>query len=164
MNLNCDILSGLVSLCYFILAADRRLPRVLCWVLTHKKHHDTKASAVHATWGQRCDKLLFFSNADNSSLNAIRIIEGEDSRAKLTLKTFRAFHYIAKRFLHEYDWFLKADDDTYIVVENLRHMLQSYDPDKPAYLGQLFRPPWGDGLSYHSGGAGYVVSREALHR
>ena len=58
--------------------------------------------------------------------------------------------------------FNQADDDTYIIVENLRYMLQSYDPAEAIWFGCKYHPYVERG--YMSGGAGYVLSREALNR
>ena len=33
------------------------------------------------------------------------------------------------------NWYLKADDDTYFIIENLKKMLSRYDPNKPHFLG-----------------------------
>ena len=47
---------------------------------------------------------------------------------------------------------MKADDDTYVIVENLRYMLKDYGPNDPIYFG--FRLNQTVEQGYMSGGAG----------
>ena len=57
---------------------------------------------------------------------------------------------------------MKLDDDTYMVVENLRYFLQDKDPYQALYYGRRFKPMVKHG--YMSGGAGYVLSKTALKK
>lgn len=74
----------------------------------------------------------------DDEIGAIKLPVAE-GRETLWGKTKEAFKYIHRYHLNEYDWFLKADDDTYVVVENLRFMLRSYEKDFPFYFGCKFK-------------------------
>ena len=135
--------------------------RILCWVMTSPVNIRHKAKHVKATWGKRCNVLLFMSTAENKDLPAIKldIPEGRDF---LWGKTREAFKYIYNHHLSNVDWVLKADDDTYVIVENLRLMLSNKDATLPVYFGRRFKPYVSQG--YMSGGAGYVLSKEAVKK
>ncbi|KAK6186502.1 hypothetical protein SNE40_008531 [Patella caerulea] len=133
--------------------------KILCWVLTAPKFLDNRAKAVKNTWGKRCDKTLFFSSAANASFPTIglNVSEGRDA---LPNKTIRAFTYCYENYGQDFDWFMKADDDTYVIVENLRKFVSNYSSSDPIYFGHNFYKYFKQG--YMSGGAGYVLSKEAL--
>lgn len=85
--------------------------KVLCWIMTKPGNHKTKARHVMKTWGKRCNKLLFMSSKYDEELNSIALNVSE-GRNHLWEKTKAAFQYVYKNYLDEYDWFVKADDDT----------------------------------------------------
>ena len=89
----------------------------------------------------------------------LNVSEGRDN---LWDKTKKAFQHVYKNHFQDYDWFVKADDDTYMIVENLRYLLKDFDTNRPIFFGRKFKPFATQG--YFSGGAGYVLSKEALRR
>jgi glycoprotein-N-acetylgalactosamine 3-beta-galactosyltransferase len=159
-------------------------PRIFCMILTSKENLDGKARVIVKAWGHKCDayKLISLipdslrlageestgnmSLSGASQLNEIADILQptgliEDSYGKLTDKVFLTLKYLHKSY-NDYDWYLKADDDTFIFVDNLRDFLADKNASQPVTYGYDFRVLVEKG--YHSGGGGYVLSREALNR
>lgn len=62
----------------------------------------------------------------------------KESRDILWEKTRQAIIYAYKNHINEYDYFVKADDDTYMIVENLRFMLSTKNPDEAFFMGRRF--------------------------
>lgn len=135
--------------------------KVLCWVMISPKFHHTRGVHIKNTWGRRCNKILFMSSIVDPELESIALPVKEKIN-HLWSKTREAFKYISEHHLSEADWFLKADDDTYMIMENLRHMLYQYRPELSLYFGQrLTSKETPDG--YMQGGA-YVLSRKAVQK
>ena len=70
INSTDDFISSYKICCVHILGDDLKAKkmsekvRVLCWVMTAPENHDKKAKHVKATWGKRCNILLFMSTAE----------------------------------------------------------------------------------------------------
>ncbi|CAJ0962005.1 unnamed protein product, partial [Mesorhabditis belari] len=138
--------------------------QLFCWTMTAKGYHKTRAPAVNETWLPRCDHGQFFTNFPFDSELKIAhstIFAGiPDSYSNLFFKSRYAFFHIYTKISKDFEWYLKADDDTYVIVENLRSYLSKLNPDLPYYIGYRLRPYLEHG--YNAGGAGYVLSRAAM--
>jgi hypothetical protein len=118
-----------------------RSVRIYCMILTSPKYFETRARAVNLTWAPRCDKYHFISEESDTEIDLpIAPIAGlKAGYNQLTLKTSLALVYAYKHFRNDFDWFVKADDDTYLLVENLRKFLQTHDSREPVTFGYNFK-------------------------
>ncbi|XP_073841347.1 glycoprotein-N-acetylgalactosamine 3-beta-galactosyltransferase 1-like [Musca autumnalis] len=133
--------------------------RVMCWIMTHPDNHQARAVHIRNTWGRRCNIVLFMSTQADETLPSIQL-PVENGPDHLWNKTKLALKYIYDHHLNDADWFLKADDDTYVVMENLRMLLYKYPADAPVYFGCKLKRQYEE--EYMVGGAGYVLSKSAL--
>jgi hypothetical protein len=85
--------------------------KIFCWVFTHSPNHKTKVPAVRRTWGRRCNKLIFMSNEADPDQPDIIKLPVEDGRGHLWNKTKLTMKYVHDKYLNDYDWFMRADDD-----------------------------------------------------
>ncbi|TMW62019.1 hypothetical protein Poli38472_009512 [Pythium oligandrum] len=169
-----------------------RYPRIFCFVNTISVHMD-RAQAVAETWGQRCDHLMFFSNATDTITvgkgtpreRSYQVVELDviADHNHLWQKHKASLQYVYEHFRHDYDWFYKADDDAYVILENLRAYLQRPEilmnyKRQPMQMGHRFNltqelvdyyvvddaleQSWRKRFHrwvFNSGGPGYVMNR-----
>ncbi|CAD6195923.1 unnamed protein product [Caenorhabditis auriculariae] len=146
--------------------AAKRLPisgDLFCWVQSSTLYHDTRALAINETWLKRCDHGQIFTSEpfNDDRIPYSTVFAGiPDNYYNLFFKSRYAFYYIYKYVSQDFDWYLKADDDTYIIVEHLREYLSTLDPNEAHYVGYRLKPYMEFG--YNAGGAGYVLSRAAV--
>lgn len=126
-----------------------RHPKVLCWILTYPKAHALKAVAINRTWGRHCDRLLFMTTEHHSDLETVVLdIGGEEDRGRLWNKSREAWSHCYKNHIDDYDWFVKADDDTYVVYPHLLKLLGEFDSTHakniPKSFGRKFNATRGE--------------------
>ncbi|XP_069105645.1 glycoprotein-N-acetylgalactosamine 3-beta-galactosyltransferase 1-like isoform X2 [Argopecten irradians] len=134
--------------------------KVVCFILTTEGKLAGKSQIVNNTWARRCNKVLYVLCTKHRAPDLLSTCSVGESKYHLTGKVRAAIKYSYQHFINSYDWFLKADDDTYVIMENLRYLLSHYPTDKAGYLGYHFKMHIDQG--YMSGGAGYVINKQAL--
>lgn len=117
-------------------------PRILCLVLTHEASHATRLDAILETWGRRCHSFLAASDKEDLSRRAHRV-EAEPGYWGIWDKLMQTLRMILEKNM-EFDWILKADDDTYVIMENLHKFLANGTLDEmqsqPLIYGRIM--PW----------------------
>lgn len=169
--------------------SDALNAKVLCFIPIISTDHNARALDVMNTWGKRCDKLVFASNATDSNIGAVKVDVSTEDWAHLWEKQRETMRHIWQVYGEEYDWFLKADLDTYVIVENLKAYLASEEiqskKDEPLILGRRVsrrEEKWYQGFDhnktlvdeflktshnkfhYTMGGAGYVMNHKYMEK
>ncbi|XP_034140352.1 glycoprotein-N-acetylgalactosamine 3-beta-galactosyltransferase 1 isoform X2 [Drosophila guanche] len=118
-----------------ILVTPLPRPRIFCVIVTYAFRHEHAAIHIKKTWARHCDRYVFISDDVHIFLEPVvfRNIRDKWQRIRAHLE------YIYKYHFYQGDWFLYANDDNFVVVENLRHMLQSYSSEELIYFGCKMR-------------------------
>jgi glycoprotein-N-acetylgalactosamine 3-beta-galactosyltransferase len=119
-------------------------------ILTSPQYFLTRTKAVNATWGPRCDRYFFITEYPGNNMTSeqinfakqIPIASIKNIRAgydHLTQKSTLAFLFAHEKYFNDFDWFVKADDDTYLIVENLKSFLSEKNSAEPFTFGYDFK-------------------------
>jgi hypothetical protein len=97
-----------------------------------------------------------------SLISQVVLTLGEkEDRHFLWRKSIMAWSFLYTHVLSRADWFIRADDDTVMLMDNLRGYLSTLNPHEPHYLGRRLNV---EGQDFYSGGATNILSHEALRR
>jgi glycoprotein-N-acetylgalactosamine 3-beta-galactosyltransferase len=150
---------------------------LFCIVLTTPANLQSgRAFAALNTWVWKCSNYRFISvipkeviteqlkrnqTLVDEPLNLLQPdgLEYEDYE-ELTLKVYNAFRDVYTQH-GGYDFYMKADDDTFVNMDNLKTFLSSKDPNLAATYGYDFNFVIKNG--YPAGGPGYILSKRAFH-
>ncbi|CAD5113982.1 DgyrCDS3145 [Dimorphilus gyrociliatus] len=150
-------------------------PRINLYVgvMTSEKYITSRAVFVNNTWGKPLyNHLDFYTSSELVNVKKVKLEGVDDSEYPPQKKSFRMLKYWCENYLDKYDWFLRADDDSYINMEKLKSWLVTIDSRRAFMIGH---PGQGKaekkgkiGISstdyYCMGGPGVLFSRVALKR
>lgn len=151
--------------------------QLFCFVETSKKYFNDRVPSMASTWLPRCDNGRFFLKTplvDEKIPFSTVYRNLEDSYYDLFRKTLLSFYYSYTYISKDFDWYLKADDDNYFMIDHLKEYLDTLDASKPLFLGYRMKPFLVINVSrikinyffqeggYNSGGAGYLLSNAAV--
>ena len=74
-----------------------------------------------------------------------------DTLARLTDKHIATIMHVYNNFMNEFDWFLYANDDTYIAMENLKYFVKDKCPNEGKLYGKVMKHPSWDKETLKSG-------------
>lgn len=89
------------------------------------------------------------------------VLHIDDTYKSLSHKSFGMLNYVYKFHMDTFDWLIKADDDTYVIMENLKWFLSERCDRSNETYGHILQL---NSDKYLSGGGGYVMSAEAVRK
>ncbi|CAF0843138.1 unnamed protein product [Rotaria sp. Silwood1] len=125
---------------------EQRSPLIFCFVLSANDRHLTSSQAILYSWGKRCDRFYFVTRLQNTSIQLMMLEHFENTSdvksTTITQNTFDVLSYIQEATLFStYRWFLRASDDSFVIIPNLRRLVSQLDNEdiyRPlAYVGDV---------------------------
>ncbi|TNN41630.1 Chondroitin sulfate glucuronyltransferase [Liparis tanakae] len=138
--------------------------RLLVGVLTSRATLNTLAVAVNRTVAHRFHRTFFFTGLRSPKVphGMTVVAHGDDRPVWLMYETVRHLH---QHYGSDYDWFLLAQDDTYMQADRLSELVGHLTAGQDLYMGRAEEFIGGEEKArYCHGGYGYLLSRSLLAR
>ncbi|XP_070979060.1 chondroitin sulfate synthase 2-like [Oncorhynchus clarkii lewisi] len=138
--------------------------RLFVGILTSKSTINTLGVAVNRTLSHHLDTVVFFTGMRNRKVpHGMFVVTHGDER--LIWNMFQTIKYILEHYVHEYDWFYLAQDDTYTEADRIKQLVAHLSMDRELYMGSPEEFIGGEMEGrYCYGGFGYILSRTLLLR
>ncbi len=146
-------------------------PLIFCFVLSANNRHLTSSRAIVYTWGKRCDRFYFVTRLQNTSVELMMLEKFENitdiTSDTITQCTVDVLLYLRNDYLFSsYHWFLRASDESYVIIPNLRRLLRELnrkENNRPfAYIGDVKQMY--DKYQISTTGSVMLFNRKALDR
>uniref|UniRef100_A0A674MG94 Hexosyltransferase n=1 Tax=Takifugu rubripes TaxID=31033 RepID=A0A674MG94_TAKRU len=138
--------------------------RLLVGVLTSRATLNTLAVAVNRTVAHHFHRTFFFTGLRSPKVpHGMSVVaHGDDRPVWLMYETVRHLH---QHYASDYDWFLLAQDDTYMQADRLLELVGHLGTGQDLYMGRAEEFIGGEEKArYCHGGYGYLLSRSLLAR
>jgi hypothetical protein len=133
----------------------------ILYVLLHGSMNPDRYFNVKKTWGKDVN-CLFYSDHEDTEKNIIKVSDRKDYHSNED-KHINVLHYVSNN-VKDYEWFFFCDDDTFVNTKKLENFVDLLDKD--SVHGSVLNGTWSvdKSLNYCSGGAGYLIHTELLHK
>lgn len=131
--------------------------RIACFVLRSGSEEDLISSRTLAeSWKRACTWLEFIDRR-TKGIDA----DWQEGYEFLAQKSYTAWLYMYRKYIDmKFDFVLKADIDTYILVDNLHQYMARFNPEEPHYIGRQLVDRGHEFVA----GVAIILSRAALAR
>ncbi|XP_071950590.1 glycoprotein-N-acetylgalactosamine 3-beta-galactosyltransferase 1-like [Antedon mediterranea] len=110
--------------------------RILCFTITPQNQLPT-AQYQLKTWGKHCDKFVILTSGGKTG-NDVEVISLPNGAQHSWNRLKSSLQWCLKQNLDNYDWIVKVEYDTFLILENLRYMLIMHSTSIKDYIGQVF--------------------------
>jgi hypothetical protein len=124
-----------------------------------------RLQGVQRTWGSTVSKIVYMGDEAKNGMTTLPPLQGRSSRKDAQHRTLLGMKWMYQQdHFNSSKWFAFMDDDTFVNVKVLSHILQTLDSSVPFILGHVWDccVARNSELPFTSGGAGIIISKSAF--